>query len=288
MSLVKTSIISLGVLFANISLAQNDVFKLNENYKIKNQGTIYLDTDDADVHIKGSDRKDVHVKIYRKIIRKGIVFGKESFEVEVNLRNGDLYIRDLQQQVNVGIIGYMSEEYEIFIESPSHVSLDIEGDDDDYDIYNINGSIAMNVDDGDARLVNCGGDRFDFDFDDGDLTMNQARGSLRLSFDDGDVTIKNAAFTKIDASADDGDIEIATSLADDGYYSFRIDDGDIDLTVLSGGGTFHIYHDDGHVSASRAFEIKVEEDDETKLKLNNGSARVKMRTDDASVRLRSM
>ena len=288
MNVIKTSLlIIMGVLLAQQSMAQDSVFKLDENYPIGVQGTIYLDSDDANVRIVGTEREDVHVKIFRKVTSKGIVFGKKSFEVEIKPRNGNLYIQDIQQHFNVGIVGYMREEYKITIETPSHVNLDIKGDDDDYNIRSINGSITMDVDDGDARLTNCGGDSFDFNLDDGDLTMDQARGSLSLSLDDGEATIKNAAFKNIDVRADDGDIEIATSLEDSGSYSFRVDDGDIDLTVLKGGGIFHIYHDDGHVSASQAFDIKTKEEDETKLRLDAGNARVKMRTDDASIRLRS-
>ena len=288
MNVIKTSLlIIMGVLLAQQSMAQDSVFKLDENYPIGVQGTIYLDSDDANVRIVGTEREDVHVKIFRKVTSKGIVFGKKSFEIEIKPRNGNLYIQDIQQHFNVGIVGYMREEYKITIETPSHVNLDIKGDDDDYNIRSINGSITMDVDDGDARLTNCGGDSFDFNLDDGDLTMDQARGSLSLSLDDGEATIKNAAFKNIDVRADDGDIEIATSLEDSGSYSFRVDDGDIDLTVLKGGGIFHIYHDDGHVSASQAFDIKTKEEDETKLQLDAGNARVKMRTDDASIRLRS-
>ena len=145
----------------------------------------------------------------------------------------------------------------------------------------------MDLDDGDARLTNCGGAAFEFNFDDGDLEMDQARGTLKLTLDDGDANIRNAAFTSIDARADDGEIEIATSLEGNGNYSFRVDDGDVELTILKGGGTFYIYHDDGRVSASQAFKIMVEKDDETKLQLGTGNATVKMRTDDSNVQLKS-
>jgi hypothetical protein len=288
MNLLKTTLLVLGICTTQLTIAQDNVFKLDENYKIKDHGTVHLNTDDAKVTIQGSERPDVHVKIYRKITRKGVVYGKESFEVEVSERNGDLYIRDIQQQVNVTIVGYMSEEYEILIESPKHVNLDIEGDDDDYEIGSINGRITMNIDDGDATLTNCGGDSFKFDFDDGDLKMDKASGSLKLSLDDGDAMIRNAKFTNINVTADDADIDIATSLDDDGDYSFRMDDGNIDLTILAGGGSFQIYHDDGRVSASQAFDVQVEEDDETRLQLDNGSARIKIHTDDASIRLKSI
>ena len=287
MNLFKTSFLAIGVLLTQQTIAQDNAFKLDENYPIESSGTIYLESDDANVKITGSDRNDVHVKVFRKVTRKGVVFGDEHFEFEVKPRNGNLYIKDIQQQVSIGVIGYMREEYEITIEAPNSISLEIDGDDDDYNIRNINGSIKMDLDDGDARLTNCGGNSFEFDFDDGDLTMDQARGSLKLTLDDGDVDIRNAAFSSIDARSDDGDIEITTSLDDNGDYSFRIDDGDIDLTILKGGGTFHIYHDDGRVSASQAFKVMVEKDDETKLELGTGNAVVKVRADDSSVRLKS-
>jgi DUF4097 and DUF4098 domain-containing protein YvlB len=287
MNLIKTSMLTMGLLTAQYGLAQDDTFKLDKSYEIEPKGTIHLNTDDANIRIIGSDRKDVHVEIFRKITRKGMVFGNETFEVQITPRNGNLYIKDEQLQVHVGVVGYVREEYEITIEAPNGVSLDIDGDDDDYNIRNIHGSIAMDVDDGDAQLTNCQGDSFEFNFDDGDLTMDRASGSLKLSLDDGDAEIQNASFDHIDARADDGDIELATSLSDHGNYSFRVDDGNIDLTVLKGGGTFHIYHDDGHVSASQDFQIKVKEEDETKLELNTGTAQVKIRSDDASVRLKS-
>ena len=288
MHLLKTSILTLIVLTAQQSIAQDNVFKLDEKYPIEANGTIYMDTDDANVRIMGSDRKDVRVNIYRKLTRKGIVFGDESFEVEIKPRGGNLYIKDIQQQVSIGVMGYMSEEYEIKIEAPNTVNLDVDGDDDDYTIRDINGSIAMDLDDGDARLIGCSGSSFDFRLDDGDLEMDEARGSLRISVDDGDVQINNAKLNEIDAIADDGDIEIATTLVDNGNYSFRADDGDIILTVLGGGGTFHIYHDDGRVSASQAFRVLKQEDDETKLQLGDGNATVKVRADDSNVRLREI
>jgi len=288
MNLVKTSLLSVGILLTQQTIAQENIaFKLDENYPIESSGTIYLESDDANVKITGANRKDVHVKVFRKVTRKGVVFGDDSFEFEVKPRNGNLYIKDIQQQVNIGVIGYMREEYEITIEAPNTISLEIDGDDDDYDVRNINGSITMDLDDGDARLTNCGGDHFEFDFDDGDLEMDQARGSLKLTLDDGDANIRNASFSSIDARADDGEIEISTALEDNGDYSFRVDDGNVELTVLKGGGTFHIYHDDGRVSASETFKVMVEKDDETKLKLGTGNATVKMRVDDSNVRLRS-
>lgn len=274
-----------GIIAFEANAQEDNIFKLDETYSVNSSATIYLHSDDADVKITGTDRKDVHVKISRSVERKGIQFGERNFHVDVKERNGDLYIEDFEESSTVMIMGYVREEYNITIEAPQGVNLKIKGDDDDYRIKGINGSITMNVDDGDAEILNCKGDHFEFDFDDGDIKMDVASGYLKLDIDDGDFEVDNASFSEIDADADDGDIYISTSLADGGTYSFRVDDGTIVMRVISGGGEFNIYHDDASVSTSSEFNTIEKEDNLTVLKLNNGSAKVKVRADDARIKL---
>lgn len=262
-----------------------DVYTLDEKYSINSNGTIYLKSDDATVKIKGTDRKDVHVEVFRSVEEKGIQFGNRNFMVDVNEKGGNLYIEEHQESSMVTIIGYVREEYKITIEAPEGTSLMIKGDDDDYRITNINGKIVMDVDDGDADLRQCSGKHFEFDFDDGDITMDIASGYLKLDIDDSDFEVRNASFTEIDADADDGDIHISTSLTDGGSYNFSVDDGSIDLHILSGGGQFRVYHDDSSISASSDFVVEEDDENFTKYNLKNGTARIKVRTDDGRVRL---
>jgi hypothetical protein len=64
----------------------------------------------------------------------------------------------------VGVVGYYSEEYRIEIEVPIGVSLKVRGDDGDYYIKNISGSVLLDLDDADAELAGCTGDNLNSDW----------------------------------------------------------------------------------------------------------------------------
>jgi hypothetical protein len=119
-----TFLVSLMVL--SISLfAQHGNFKLDKDYTISKTGTLDLRSSDADVFITGSDRSTAHVKIERTVESKGVVWGDEEFSVDVNEEEGNLIIRERQQNVRVGVIGYYRENYKIDIQVPIGVSLKI-------------------------------------------------------------------------------------------------------------------------------------------------------------------
>jgi hypothetical protein len=269
----------------NIVCAQNGDFHLDEKYKISKNGTIDLSSSDAKVFITGSTRTDAHVKIDRKVVAKGVYNYSGDFSVDVDAQNGNLKIREHQSGTHVGIIGYFKEDYKIEIEVPENVSLIVHGDDGDYYVKNINGEITMSIDDADAELVGCKGDKFTFRIDDGDIRMDSGKGSLEVDADDADVSIYNATFTSIYADVDDGDFVIETSLANNGKYSLNSEDGSISMTVLAGGGEFDIRHDDGDVLADSEFKTNEESETRTKVSLEKGSAKVSVRVDDAKVKL---
>jgi len=281
---MKPALMALALFILPIVLMAQDTYQLDETYDINLDGTINLNTDDADIRIIGSNRSDVHLKVYRKVATRGIVWGEKDFHVDVTSRNGNLDIRDVQKG-STSVIGYLKEVYKIEIQVPLGISFNIKGDDDDYIIRNIAGSISLNMDDGDAELYNCTGNNFEFNLDDGDIIMDKAAGSLYVKADDGDVEIKNASFTSIKAKLDDGDLVIETSLVDHGVYEFNSDDSDISLNITSGGGKFEIKHDDSRVRTAGNFEKLVNQENYTELQLAEGKAKIKVRVDDASVSL---
>jgi hypothetical protein len=270
--------------FISVAFAQDGEFHLDKVYKIGKAGTIDLSSSDAKVFITGSDRSDARVKVDRKLVTKGWVSGDHDFRVEVVEQNGNLRIRENQNSVNVSF-GYYHEEYKIEIEAPEGVTLIVRGDDGDYFIKNINGSITMSVDDADAELTGCKGSEFSFRFDDGDLRMDQGKGNIEIDADDADVEIYDASFTSIDAVVDDGDLIIETSLADNGNYQFNSQDGLVSLRVTKGGGKFDIHHEDASISLQGDFKTLYESEDETRVALANGNAKVTVRADDARIKL---
>ena len=109
---MRISLIVVLCLLFQVVKAQDQEYNLNEKYPISKSGTLHLSSDDAKVTIQGSDRDDVHVDISRKVTTKGFKFGEEDFTVEIEQRNGNLYIKERNRSNYSGVIGYMREEYE--------------------------------------------------------------------------------------------------------------------------------------------------------------------------------
>lgn len=285
----KLSFTSILLCFAVILHAQStDSFNLDEQYSINPEGTLSLSSDDAEVTIIGSDRTDVHVQIRYKLDVTGFSFGKRNkFDMEVREINGDLRIRELPRDFEGVTFGSTDEEYTIRIEAPPGVSLELDGDDERYDIRSINGEIDIDADDSEVNLASCGSERFTFDLDDGSITMDEGRGSLEMDVDDGEADIRNGTFNNINISSDDGDFSIETTLTDDGSYDVDMDDGDLELLVTGGGGTFNIQHDDADISADSAFERMLDEENESEYRLPGGSAMFRIQADDTDIGLRS-
>jgi hypothetical protein len=283
---MKSTLLTLSLTIVSIVASAQD-FHLDKNYSVNATGTIDLATSDAKVFITGSKRPNVHVKIDREVTAQGIVFGgDQEFKVDVSEESGNLRIRERKEGTSIGVVGVYNEKYRIEIEAPEGMSLVIRGDDGDYYIKNVNGSMDLSLDDADVELADCKGDKFHFRLDDGDLKMDQGKGRLEIDGDDTDISIYNAHFSSVNADVDDGDLRIETSLDDNGEYFFESQDGLIALTVMSGGGEFEIRHDDGHINTQGGeFNVISKSENTTRLNLPKGSAKVSMRADDANIRL---
>jgi len=274
----------LALLVGNVS-AQDKNFSLDEVYSLSADGTVHLRSSDANVKITGSDRSDVHLVIERTETTRGVRSSRSRFDVEVEERQGDLYITERERRGVTFQIGSWRVDYEIEIEMPRTGSLRIKGDDDDYVIRSVNGEISIETDDGDIELIECNGDKFDLQLEDGDLRMDGGKGSLYVRVDDGDLDIRNGNFATVEVSAEDGNVSLETTLSDNGVYEIRGDDADIDFVVLSGGGEFNVAKDDGRISSSSAFETIQETERRAKLSLDGGKADVDIRIEDGRVRL---
>lgn len=275
--------------FSSMVFAQKtDTYNLDETYSISENGTIELRSHDAGlVEINGSDRDNVRLVVTYREELEGVRIGKQDkFVMDVEERNGDLFIHEKSRDRGFNLnIGNVKRKYTITILAPSDANLDLYGDDDTYEISDMNANIRIDSDDSEISLRDCKGEDFRFDFDDGELIMNNGRGKLVVNFDDGEADIRNSQFTDVDIENDDGEISLATVLADNGDYSFTSDDGNIDLTILGGGGEFRIEHDDIRVSADTDFEQIERNENFTRYRLAGGSARVQIDTDGGDIRL---
>lgn len=274
----------MGLIFPVLG-QRTGTYHLDEAYPIERHGTIELSTGDADVWVKGEDRQDVHVIINRELIQSGFQFGNSEFTIEVRQSPDRLSFIERKRSYGASI-GYSREDYTIEIYAPNDVNIDFRGDDGDYEIYAVNGSVSIDADDGDVSLKGCEGTNFFFDLDDGDIVMDQARGKLVVRLDDGDLDVSNGALSFIDFIGDDGTIRVETIILPEADYSFNGDDNNFELYILGGGGSFELAHDDGRIQYSKSFtEVQVK-DHFTKLELP-GSGKIHFKGDDIRVDLKT-
>jgi len=271
-------------LLAFDAVAQSDGdYSLDQVYSMADDGTLYLRSEDAQVRITGSDRSDVRVMIERKEEVRG-ASSRRTYEMEIEEKSGNLYLTERSRSSGWNV-GYYRLDYEITIEMPMNASLKIDGEDDDYLIKSVQGSIRLQTEDGNVELIDCNGDDFEIELEDGDLRMDGGNGSLYVNVEDGDIDVRNGDFERLEIITEDGDIMVETNLADKGIYDIDGQDATIELIVLKGGGEFEISKDDARVSVTKEFEMLRETDAREIYKLTPGNADVRIRTEDGRVRL---
>ncbi|KYG76664.1 DUF4097 family beta strand repeat-containing protein [Roseivirga echinicomitans] len=269
----------------NANAQKDGEFHLDNTYSIGASGTLYLNSEDAEVRITGSSRSDAHIKIDRTQQIKGFTSGRAEFNVIVENRGDDLHVTERERSGVRIQMGSIRTDYRIDIELPESASIRVKGEDDDYVVRNVNGKIYMETEDGDIEIIDCRSNDFEFRLEDGDLRIDGGTGSLKVESEDGDVEVRGGSFNDIDIDIEDGDVMLETSLSDDGRYIIRGEDSSIEFVVTNGGGEFSILKDDGSVRASSAFETVHETDHRSELKLEGGKANVEIRTEDGRVRL---
>ena len=283
-NLAVMSLVGLLATFA-VNAQKNGEYHLDQSYTIAANGTLYLDSEDANVNITGSSRTDAHVKIDRVVETRGFSSGRNEFRFDVEDRAGNLYLTERSRGGVTMQVGYSRTDYTIDIELPRGVSLKIKGEDDDYVIRNIDGKISIETEDGDIELIDCFGSDFQFKLEDGDLKVDGGNGSISIDIEDGDVDIRKGNFDRIEVDVQDGNIILETAIVDNGIYDIKAEDARIDFVVLKGGGEFLVLKDDGSLRTSSDFETLQESDHRALVKLPGGNAKIEIRTDDGRVRL---
>lgn len=267
--------------------AQNNEYKLDQDYGIAADGTVFLESDDAEVNIIASNRFDVNVNVYHRIDVDGIEWGSDGdFKMNVRQRDGDLYIEEAERNNNNFHIGHVDREYRITVRIPRGVSIDVKGDDGTYEISDVGGGISMVADDSDINIENATGESFSFKIDDGVIRMDKGQGKLTATLDDGELRVKDGSFNEIDVRGDDAELYFATGLSDAGQYYFGIDDGDLELDISGGGGSIDITHDDTNINTIGAFSKIRDEDQRTVYKVKGGNASVEIESEDGKIVLR--
>lgn len=296
-----------SLLFTSGLLAQKE-YSHEETYPISAKGTLSISTEDADITIKGADRNDVYVKVWRSV--KGKQWTNKDFGLEYTADGKDVSIVEdySQNNNNLTFSFYSSIEYTIYVEVPHTVLLKMEGDDDNYYIENMANSVSIDAEDGDVVLKSIHGENMDINLDDGDVFMNDVSGNLKLVLEDGDTEIKNGKLNQIkmrmdDGSLDmvntekikeleikayDGDVDIKCDLVDEADVNVNLEDGDLVLRIVDGGGEIEVDHEDGEVSYREGIYELVENGSYSKslVTTQNGNSKIRISVEDGDVELK--
>lgn len=303
---MKISLSIIGIcLCITLSHAQGE-FKLNEDYSIAKGGTLFLNTEDADVTITGTDRDDVGVSVHRVVTGKH--YANRKFDFKVEEKDGNLHVKEMMEKKKMNISVYVNSNvtYTVDIEVPKGVNLDIRGEDDNYNIANIEGTLELISEDGDVLLKKIVGEKIDVTLEDGDVNVHNSSAAIQLEMEDGNFMSKDSELIELDIfiedgnvdlhggmvgdckiKSSDGDINIASAFKTKSVIDIRTEDGDVDINSSGEGGTFTVSMDDGDVSFSRnSLEL------ESKSKhrhvyntIDKGTVEVKISVEDGDVDL---
>lgn len=209
-------------------------------------GTVlHLEHGDGNVEIHPWDREEIRIVVRYRGENKVIGFGaKGEFDVEFE-QDGNT-VRVIGHEGDAATFGlhYQNiEEYSYTVQSPPHVTLELEGDDGDVVIEGWNADIDIELDDGDLILTSVQASAVSLNLGDGDARLTGIRANLMVGADDGNVTVTESETPKGRFELEDGDLVLKECAGD---FDVEVDDGDVRFDrVRVGNGTIRI--EDGDV-----------------------------------------
>lgn len=238
----KNLILLLVLLLALPSLNAQKKYDHKSSYPIKTNGTIFLNTQDADITITAANIAVVEVEVHRHVDGE---IAKEAFEIEYKTEDGNFYLTEMHRKgVRISWSGSSVRNYTIDLRVPLDAALNIRGDDDDYHLTQIGGPISIVAEDGDIEIDGGRCSSLDIRLEDGDITLRNLNADINLEVEDGDIYCENTNWENARIQSEDGDINCKNSSFGD--LDLRISDGDVYLDLIN--GNLKLQAEDGDVN----------------------------------------
>jgi len=293
---------------ASTLFGQIDKYETKGNFMIKADGTLFLETSDADISILGSDRKDVFIEVFRKVKIKSN--HEEKFSVVIKEDKGNIRLSEIisyNKKKKNNWVSYKDMDYRITIQAPHSTQLHIISEDGDIVMENMQGKLYTKIEDGDINIKACEFEHLEIYTEDGDVQMtgnitklteiyaedgrvdlDQVSGKLKATLEDGNLNLHHGILRSIDISSTDGNVQLRTALTGDGDYKIVNQDGDIMMELLDGDATFTLKHQDGNVRTSGDFQIKEKRNNKMVVTTKNANnVKVSMSTQDGDITLKN-
>ncbi len=231
-----------------------------KTFTITGKATVRVETNDASVHITGSETREVQVRVTATGYRIGD-------EVRVSERQTGNRVEVEVRVPHQVVIGFSNRSVEIDVALPRESDLDIHTGDGRIEVMDVKG---------DSRLAT----------HDGRIRVYRADGSLNASTGDGSIEA-DGRFDALDVSTHDGHVKVSAQPGSKigGGWSVRTKDGRVDVLVPDKlAADLDAETHGGHVTVDIPVEMAGQlGHSRVRGKLNGGGPTLRIRTGDGSI-----
>jgi DUF4097 and DUF4098 domain-containing protein YvlB len=232
-----------------------------KTFTVAAKPTLRVETNDASVHITGSDTREVQVRVTATGYRIGD-------EVRVSERQNGNRVEVEVRVPHKAVIGFSVRSVEIDVALPRESDLDIHTGDGRIEVMDIKGDTHLATNDGRIRVY-------------------RADGTLNASTGDGSIEA-DGRFDALDVTTHDGHVRVnaqpGSKISGSGW-SVRTKDGRVDVLVPDKfAADLEAETHDGHVTVDIPLEVAGQLGrSRVRGKLNGGGPALRIRTGDGSI-----
>jgi DUF4097 and DUF4098 domain-containing protein YvlB len=257
----------------SVNLAAEEVEKTEtKRFRFSSDGEISLLADDGSVTVKTWNRNEVVVKMTKRAWGRNRKEAQKMLD-DIRIRFQDhrdrLVIRELpsREEEHFNLFDLFDGEFwrekrwrkatvDFELTVPQSASMKLQSDEGDVEIFDTEGDIVVDVDEGNVEIESIRSDevqifvdeghvsirdwesgksgRLKIDADEGDIFIGSSRfEEANIGSDEGEIVLRNVALRRCWLVSDEGDIEADTAPMENCNYRIETDEGRISITLPS-------------------------------------------------------
>ena len=288
----------------------------------KSGGDVVIRADEGEVVVDTWSKPEVRIKMTKRAWARSKREAEkliENLRVDINsfghriiisvreLRHRNITFSDL---FRASTWRYGSQvDFEITV--PENSNLKVSSDEGNIRIYGVSGKIKVDADEGDINISNITSEMLSIQADEGDVEITgikeSEKGFIKIDVDEGDVNISDTETSELDVSCDEGRISFSDSKVKrfwfytdegdvyasfvpevEGIYEIKTDEGDVSIIIPETSEPYlYLKSEDGEIYSDFT-EQKSRDEDEViiKTRIGEGKSRIKVYTEEGSIKLR--
>lgn len=270
--------------------SHSEILREEKQFKVSGTPTVRLTTFDGSIEIQGWDKPHVVVEIEK---RGGSRQALDDLEVKTQ-QNGDvieLEVKRPRAESFRGIGLHRAAFARLIVSVPRRANIDARSGDGSIKVERVTGKLELKTSDGSIRASDVAGE-LSLDTNDGSVTVENAEGRLVVDTGDGSVNV-TGKLAAIKLHTGDGSVvyraAVGSAMTDD--WEITTGDGTVSVYLPPGfGADVDAHTGDGSIrSEIDGLESPTRESARRSLKgkIGEGGKRLRIRTGDGGIRLRT-